>query len=479
MKKIISLLILLTGYFVVFAQQDEPVYICRHGFTLEISSQKNWGLNKPIVLSVTPNSSADANGIKVNDIIEEINGKKTESQTIATIIDWLQNSLKEKLTLTVSNLEENSKVVILTKQCTLADALTEKDLASTYAFYSLEDARNQVFTCPFKTSAAPDVNLQLYKTFGFAPVNEDNRNLEGLIYESIRTSLEEKGLKYEDDNPDLIINTYYSFNKNLNYNRYDNAVKLPTETRYDVVTHKMVALPIYYNSLINPQQAEYLLKLGIRFTDRKISANNRDAVVWECEANELIQSGNYTMNKYAAFHIPLMLMQYPYIKTTETAKFHYSHSRYNYTGINYNMDKLKEIIDIDRSSPAEKAGLQTGDKILEINKIKFNDNLKSSDNKYKQFILKTMDLRDPRTQYTDANGFTKCMFWDKLKYGEVNQEFMKSDYSPVFSYLFYFEPYINLSGTNMVTFLVERDKQKMAVTVKPIILTEDIFENIY
>ena len=476
MKKfLIPFLVLLNYYFIGFAQ-NEPMSVCRHGFTFEISTQKNWGYEKPVVLTVTPNSSADANGIKVYDIIEEINGKKTEGQTIGTINDWLQNSLKRHLTLNVRNLKEASRVVTLTEQCTPANALTEKDLVSIYAFYSLEDAQNQTFACPFNTSAASGVNLEAYKTFGFAPINKDNKDLEEKINAVIRTSLEEKGLKYEQNNPDLIINTYYSYNKNLNYNRNYNTDKLPTETRYDIVAHKMVTLPIYYSPLIDSKQAEYLLNLGIRFIDRKLSANNRDAVVWECASNELIQSGNYTVDKYAVFHIPLMLMQYPYIRSNETAKFHYSHLRYNYTGINYNIDKLKEIVNIDNSSPASKAGMQIGDNVLEINKIKFDNNTKTAGSKYKQFIFKTMNLRDPKTQYTDANGFTKCMFWDKFKYAEVNKEFMKSDYSTAFSYLFYFQPYINLSGTNIVTFLVERDKQKTAVAIKPLIVTEDIFE---
>jgi len=475
MKIIISFLILLNCYFIGFAQ-NEPMSICYHGFTFEMSTQKNWGYNKPVVLTVTPNSSADANGIKVYDIIEEINGKKTEGQTIGTINDWLQDSLKEPLTLNIRNLKDASRVVTLIRQCMPANALTEKDLASIYVFYSLEDAQNRAFTCPFNTSAASGVNLESYKTFGFAPINKDNKDLEGNIDAVIRTSLEEKGLKYAQNNPDLIINTYYSLNKNLNYNKnYDND-KLPTETRYDVVTHKMVLLPIYYSPFIDSKQAEYLLNLGIRFVDRKLSANNRDAVVWECESNELVQSGNYTVDKYAVFHIPLMLMQYPYIRSNETAKFHYSHSRYNYTGISYNIDKLKEIVYIDRLSPASKVDLQIGDKILEINRIKFNDNPKSADSRYKQFIFKTMNLRDHKTQYTDANGFTKCMFWDKFKYAEVNKEFMKPDNSTTFSYLFYFEPYINLSGTNIVTFFIERNKQKTAVSIKPLIVTEDIFE---
>lgn len=477
MKKIISFLILLNCYFTVSAQ-NEAVSVCRHGFTFEISMQKNWGYNKPVVMTVTPNSPADANGIRVYDIIEEIDGKNTENQTIETILNWLQNSLKGQLTLNVSNLKEASKVVTLTKQCTPANAITEKNLASVYSFYSLEDAQNQVFTCPFNTNATSGMNFKSYKTFGFAPIDENNRNLEETINVSIRNSLETKGLEYVHNDPDLVINTHYSYNKNLNYRKNDNSDRFPTETRYNAATQKMVSLPVYYNPLINSRQAEYFLNLGVRFIDRKLSTNDKAVVVWECEANELIRSGSYTLDKYAAFHIPLMLMQYPYIKSAETAKFHYSHLRYNYTGINYNIDKLKEIVQIDPSSPASKADLQAGDKILYINGLKINDNPKSADNKYKQFIFKTMNLRDPKTQYTNADGFSKCMFWDKFRYAEINQEFLKTDYSTTFSYLFYFEPYINLSGTNIITFLVERGKQKTEVKIKPLIVTEDIFENV-
>jgi hypothetical protein len=476
MKKIISLLLFLAGCFAVSAQ-DKPTFVCRYGFTFEVSMQKNWGYAQPVVLTVDPASAAAAD-IHIGDIIEEIDGKKTENQMIDTIISWMQNPREERLTLTVGSLKSPSKTVALAKRCTPANALSEKDLADVYAFYSLEDAQNQIFTCPFVTNAVSGLNLKSYKTFGFySNIDENNRELEKIINTSIRTALEEKGLKFAPNNPDLLVTTYYAYNKNLNYQKNDSAGKLPVEMRYDVSTRTMVRLPIYYNPLINSKQAEYFLKLGIQLIDKKRSTAN-PVVVWECEANELIRSGKYTLKEYAKLHIPLMLMQYPYIQSNQTAKFHYRRLRYNYTGIHYNIDKLKEIIDIDRSSPASKSDLQIGDKILQINKIKFNDNPQSATGKYKQFIYKTMHLRDPKTQYTDAGGFTECMLWDKLRYAEINREFLKSDYGTAFSYLFYFEPYINLSGSNIVGFLVERDKQRIEVKVNPVTVTEELFENV-
>jgi hypothetical protein len=236
----------------------------------------------------------------------------------------------------------------------------------------------------------------------------------------------------------------------------------------------MENLPIYYNPLIHSNQAEFFLTLGIRVVDTKKSDNG--GLVWECEANELLQS-YYSLDDYSKLHIPLMFMQYPYPKSTDVARFFYGRSRYNYTGIQFNMDNMKEIVSIDPSSPAAQVDIQPGDVIEKINGIKFNNNTKSADSNYKQFILKTMHLRDQKTQFTNADGFTRCMYWGKLNQAQIYDTFRKPEFSAAFSYLFYFEPYINLSGTNIVSFNIARGKHKSEIKVKPVIVEEEVFEN--
>jgi hypothetical protein len=297
--------------------------------------------------------------------------------------------------------------------------------------------------------------------------------LETEINAVIRNVLEQKGLVYSGKNPDLLVQTYYSYNKNLNYRNSANAGKFPVVSRYNMNTESMENLPIYYDPLIHSAQAEYFLKLGVRLVDKKAALS----VLWECEADELIQSGTYDLEKYANIHIPLMFMQYPYVKSTETATFHYSRSKYNYTGINYNIDKLNEIVDVDYLSPASENGLQPGDVIEKINGIKLDYKLKSADSNYKQFIYKTMHLRDTKTQFTNTEGFTKCMYWDKLKYAQIYDELRKPEYLATFSYLFYFEPYVNLSGTNIISFSILRGNVREEIKVKPLIVTEEVFEN--
>jgi len=471
MKRSGILLALLTGCLIAFSQA-EPAMVCQYGFTFEISMQKNWGYGQPVVLTVTPNSQADAAGLRINDIIEKINEKPTAGENIETIISWLKSST-DQIQLTISNLKESHQSRTLSKICRMNNSLSEKDLVNVYMFYSLEDAQTRAFTCPFKTIVSPVSNLIQYTSFGFDVPDPNNLTLEKNINAVIRKNLEDKGLKYSEKSPDLIVQTHYSLIPNPNFINDPSVDKLPVVYRYNVQTKSMDKLPIYYHPLIQRNQAKFFLKLGIRLYDNKKNKNN---VIWECEANELLQSG-YSLADYAEFHIPLMFMQYPYPKSTETAEFYYARYKYNYTGIHYNMDNLKEITEVDPSSPAEKAGIQAGDIIEKINNIKLVNNAKTADNNYKQFIYKTSPLRDPATQFTNAEGFTRCMYWNKIKYAQIQDEFQKPEYSATFSYLFYFEPYINLSGTNIITFNIMRGKQKSEIKVKPSVISEEIFES--
>ena len=472
MKQVVFLLTFLSFCFAVFSQTESKT-VCQYGFTFEISMQKNWGYFQPVILSINPNTSADAAGLCVNDIIEKINDMPTKGENIETIINLLHNSSNDGIQLTVSNLKESHQNRTLTKECRLNYSISEKDLASIYSFYSLEDVQTRAFSCPFKTTINPENDLIEYKSFGFATPDPNNLSLEKTINAVIQNCLEQKGLKYSEKNPDLIVRTYYSHAANPNFLSNSKAYKLPVECRYNINTKSMENLPIYYNPLIHPNQAKFLLKLGIQLIDNKKKSN---LPVWECEANELLQS-NYLLSDYAEFHIPLMFMQYPYPKSLETAQFYYSRSKFNYTGIHFNMNNLKEVSEVTPSSPAGKAGIQAGYIIEKINGIKINSNTKTADNNYKQFIYKTMQFRNPATQFTNAEGFTRCMYWDKMNYALIQDELRKPEFSATFSYLFYFEPYINLSGTNIISFSLKHGNQKAEAKIRPIIYTEEVFCN--
>ena len=167
-----------------------------------------------------------------------------------------------------------------------------------------------------------------------------------------------------------------------------------------------------------------------------------------------------------------MLMQYPYVKYGRNVQYKVNQKTYNYTGISYDIDRLELITDVDRNSPAYASGLRPRDVIEKINDNKMNYSAEEFTAGYKNFISKTMKFRDPKTQFTDANGFKRCMFWDTFQYPQVADALQKSGNVGGFSYLYYYAPYVNPTGNNACTFEIKRGKNKMEMIVRPTIRRE-------
>lgn len=229
----------------------------------------------------------------------------------------------------------------------------------------------------------------------------------------------------------------------------------------------MDTFPFLGNSAAEAE-AEYLLQFGFRMIDHAFVPGR---ILWECEANELLED-SYKLEEYARVHVPLMLMQYPYVKYGRNVLYKVNQKTYNYTGISYDIDRLELITDVDRNSPAYAAGLRPRDVIERINDNKMNYSAEEFTAGYKNFISKTMKYRDPKTQFTDANGFKRCMYWDTFNYPKVADALQSSGNVGAFSYLFYYAPYVNPAGNNACTFDIKRGKNKMEIIVRPTIRRE-------
>lgn len=465
MKRGILSIILLCICSFCFAQNRSNL-ICRLGFTYEISQSPNWGLGKPVVKTVIPYTPAEQAGIKQNDIIEDIDGIAIGNIDSNDIPQLLNPAGNNEVILTVSNIAYPSRQVLIAKDCKRSNAINEEQLATAYAMYSLESTTERVFICPFKTTSTTDpIDFARFKTFAFSAVDENNRALETVINESIEKELVKKGLSFDSNQPDILVQTFYFFDRNPHYMGANKVLveKEPTY-RYDYNSTRMVKLP-FLNYAAAEAEAEYILQLGIRLIDQKEVAGR---ILWECEANELMES-SYRLEEYARLHIPLMCMQYPYVKYSRNVLFHVDMKSYNYTGISYDINRLELVVDVDRNSPAYAAGIRAKDVIEKIGRHKMNHTAEEFTAGYKRFISQTMRYRDPKTIYTDANGFRYSMFWDTFQYPKVADAIQKNEYRSAFSYLYNYAPYISPSGTNTCTFNIVRGKNKMEVVIRPTI----------
>ncbi|GHT29782.1 hypothetical protein AGMMS49574_07490 [Bacteroidia bacterium] len=465
--------VLLLAVFAVNMEGQNPT-ICRLGFTYDISQSSHWGKGKPVVTKVFPYSSAEMAGVKVYDIIDAIEDIPVSELAVNDIPTLLNPAGKNSVVLTMTNLTDSAKRVSINKDCKRSDAITEDQLASAFSMYSVESTSERVFTCPFKTTVISDpVNFLRYKTFAFGPIDENNRKLEEAINAAIEKEFRKKGLTYNALNPDMIVETFYFYNKNPNFKgvslvRVDNN---QSAYRYDFMLNRIEKFPFLDNTVAE-SEAEYLLQLGVRLKDNR---NGTGRILWECEANELM-NGPFRLENYAQSHIPLMCMQYPYSKYTRNVQFLVSQKSYNYTGISYDVNHLEQVMDVDLNSPAHIAGLRVRDVIERIDTQPMNHTTEEYTAAYKQFITNTMSLRDPNTVFTDANGFKFCMFWDKFKYTQVADAIQSPRNMAIFGYLYKFAPYVSPSGNNACTFYIKRGKEKKEVVIRPTIHSEMTIE---
>ena len=468
----------LIAIFILQSTVNAQEISCRYGFSYEISNDPHWGKNKPVITSVYPNSPAARAGIKPYDIIEAVEGVPVTDNVLDDIYLFLNPEGKEIVELTIKNFSENAHKVKIKKECKSNLSLSEEQLATAFGMYAVEYTHERLFSCPFITTQTDDpVDFSQFKSFDFFSVNEEQPELAKKINELIKKEFTKRGLKHSPVDPDLIVQIYYSFNKNPNYKpkpvkKRSSSSKVQDEStsdlyRYDVNQDRMVKLPFLPSGTIETE-AEYILKLGFRLEDRKLS-NGR--IIWECEANELMNE-SFPLADFAFIHIPLMSMQFPYMKYGRNVQYRLSKKKYNYTGINYNIENISEVASVDPFSPAYKAGIIPFDKIDVIENKRMDRTSQQFSSAYRQFLVNTIKLRNEKTRFVDANGFPDCMYWDEFKYPQVVKAFNNKKNLTAFSYLFSYAAFINPSGNNTCSFKLRRSSEKLEFILRPEIRSE-------
>jgi hypothetical protein len=454
----------------LFAQNESLT--CNLGFTFEISEDKSWGYKEPVINSVTPGSPADRAGLKLNDIILSVNKQGTYLKSYQTVMSWF-NQDEEKMTIAIRNFEHSFNEMTIKKDCRHSKAIGEAQLAPVFAFYSLEDVQERRFLMPVKTTTNEDALYHGYRTFAFAPSDEHTRDLDERINAIFIRALSEKGLQFNPDDPDFIIQTYYSYQNNSMFkNDSPTYGSYQPAWRFDTRNHRTVKVPLYDPSeAVRVDDIAYNLEFGYRFYDRKFIEAGEMNLIWESETKERLSS-HYDLIDYLEMNLPLMLLKFPYPGNLSFATYQVKYLKYNYTGIGYDMNDLKSVVSVDPGSPAAVAGIEPGDIVTNIQGQSFSHTSQSLTEGYRRFLAETMNLRDKSTRYTDSNGFKDCMFWNVTNYSAVSEAISDSRrYSAAFSYLFNFNQYINWNTPLTINIEVERNGDVMNFAVTPIITT--------
>lgn len=466
MSRIVSIIIF--SFLILQINAQTSPTVCRAGFAFEISNNPNWGNGEPIIINITPGSPAERAGLKLNDIILEVNGQGTYLKPHHTINAWMLDNDQSDIEISIRNLETDFRTIRIEKDCRSRNGIDESKLAPVFAFYSLEDVQNRTFHIPMKITTNENAVFSDYRTFDFAPVEDGTPAIDARISAIFERMLKERGLKRDQNDPDFIIQTFYSYQSNPSYNdNPSNATNDIPHWRFDIKNNKMVKLPLFSpTEVVKDSDVPYFLEFGYRFYDRKFVEPGEMIQIWECEVKERLKS-NYGLENYLETNLPLILLKYPYPGNMNLATYEVNFLQYNYTGLNYDIDNISRVAYVDANSPAANAGIKPGDIIKNIQGVKMSNNLKALTNSYRLFINETMSYRNPNTKYTDTNGYKDCMFWEVSEYNQVAKTLGKKSYQTAFSYLFNFNQYIDWDTPSTLSIDIERNRDKLNFDVKP------------
>lgn len=451
MKKILFTLLLFT-IFTHYTKSQVYDKNCYFGFTFDVSENKNWGYGELIITEVEPNSPAERAGIKVGDIIMEINGKATYLRDNQTIANWLfEDMYAPTVTFTIRNMNAYFKEYTLSRKCIATNSVSEMELSKIFSFYSLENTSERIFTLPLYVQPDKDVDFYDYHTYDFYKDGKPVPAIDSQITILLAKDLEAKGLVRDTSDPDIVVQAYYNYEPNTKFTGLNNPNYAPGTWRFDVDKQQMVLLPIFDTDEPNVDKAaQYIVEYGFSFYDRKYINPSKLTQIWDCNIKDYLSS-KYTLEEYVRLHTPLMLKQFPYSAPKTEARYKVDFNRYNYTGMYFDADDLVTVKDVDMDSPAYRAGIRPGYVIKKINNRKFEHTKESLSEAYKRFIAETMVFRDQATRFTNAGGYTECMFWNVGYYPEIAKELNKPQYLAQFSYLYDFEKYVNSKSDSRIT----------------------------
>lgn len=438
--------------------------VCRIGMQYQISYNEHWGANKPVIITVEPGSAAEVAGLKPGDVIEKIAGKATSSLDEMEIQRLLTDG--QTTHLEISNLS-GKKQIDMGRNCQSRYILSERQLAQSFNFYSLQDMSERRIIRPYKIKTSTKSDFSNLRTYSFAASSHENEKIDMAIYEEVGKYLNAMGMRETLSNPDVIVDCYYMFDNNKLFTSFKSDI--PHNTwQYAPNDNKMILLPIMPAGT-QEINAPYVIQLGIRL----INAKNTLQVLWQCESNDLLSSP-LGVAEYAKYNTPLMMMEFPFIRYRENPTYRIRNQRYFYTGLYYQANDLSLIAAVDPNSPAAEAGLKAGDRIISINGIQALLGSEEYSKAYKEFIRKTMKYRNEDDIFTDTKGLAGCRYWRSKYYEKIARILSTPKYKPTFAYLFFFRPYINDQQITSCVFQVQRDGIAESIIVQPVMRNESL-----
>lgn len=439
---------------------------CGVGFLYLISYQPNWSDSKAIVAEVMPGTPADKAGIKVGDILETVNGFKTQELSEEELTALLLNPTEGTVHLTISNFGYKDKPIEIRKNCVSVDAISEEVMARSFNLYSLEDVTERRFTMPFTYNLPAEVDFIKYTSFSMNTAKRLTAEEQ-----SVKAALSRKGLKYMEKGGDLLVTVRSKVEENPNYRAgAESDVEVGMKNyRFNIEKHDMEVYP--FLSINAPSfVGTHRLLVEVDIFD---SATNTK--IWSATARERLNK-EYSTGRYMENFAGFMMSNFPFVRYLMNPTFVMHKNTYRSIGLYFDANDLQRILWVEKNSPAEKAGIQAGDRIITINGLPLDKSAKVMTDSYFSFVKRSMKLRDEETRYPSKDGVKNNQYWRMDKYNEVAKVMQEAKYKSAFSYLFSHRSYVHTPVIEDIVVEVKRGESTEAIRIKPELRKYDYME---
>jgi membrane-associated protease RseP (regulator of RpoE activity) len=305
-----------------------------------------------VVTGIGDFSPAYKAGVCAMDLIIAIDGKPVDNST--------ELKSKSQVALTIRRPGNRTLDISVTGVSVFGDYVSEeryafRDVASESDFYVTQEKWDNAINI----MSDPGVDLYSYATFDFEFVGENILQQKEMATD-IENQLTNKGLSRDLDNPDLLVFIEFYSDRREQYVPPTQQLQTRYGTAYNWITRR-----IEVRQFVESEQAgdytrvDYLSKLSIAMVDAKKARTENSAalVVWQADY-ETLSEKKANHKEFGKSIEMCMFYGFPF-KFTRRVEL----NQYLFTGILYNSKVPGKVVGVFPDSPAEKAGIKSGDVI--------------------------------------------------------------------------------------------------------------------
>ncbi len=462
MRRTLLCIFFLLETIMLFSQENGKI-----GIQTEISQSINWGYNYPVVTGVQTLFPAERAGIKPLDIIMQVDGQSTAGKPGEEVTGMIRGKAGSEVVFTIHRLGQADPFVVrMIRQPSFPEerSMSEASLASyiyshlrisnasvSTVFQELLGKQSVNFSKGIATIANianhtlrdPEAKFEQYNIFDFEYTSTENPIMEKQLASVLQGQLEQKGMKRDQENPDLLV--FISFYNGNEKQYIPPTSKVTTRYQYQWDIWSGWGNKPYVESQQQGgyTQVTYMCSFKVVMMDAKKAKTNprTPPIVWQSEYSETSDKEIDLMTVAKARVFPTMIMAY---YPVFDISFLYPHDdgllvynieanatefpvnmyykgedgkpimyliptvTYNYTGLLFTSNNPDKVVYIYPDSPAEKAGMQVGDRITSVNgriipateKEIDEDCLASLEKKGEKLRLSTLDKPEYKAGFT-------------------------------------------------------------------------------